>query len=79
MTSVVLSGDKDRCNTEERNKYHRMRGCCMATIISMHGSKEGNHVDEDDNDDTSDEEDEWLLTQPLTQMKRTITDYGGNK
>ena len=72
QVTSVLSGDKGTCNTEERNKYHKMRGCCLATIISMHGSKEGDRVDDDDDDQTSDEEDERLLTQPLTPMKRLM-------
>jgi hypothetical protein len=70
QVTSILSGDKGICNTEERSKYHKMRGCCLATIISMHGSNEGDNVDDDDT--TSDEEDERLLTQPLTPRKRAI-------
>ena len=79
QVTAVLSDDKGKCNTEERHRYHKMRGCCMATIISMHASNGGDDLgsaDEDansnaDSDDDSgyEEEEPRLETQPLTPVK----------
>ena len=75
QVTAVLSGDKSKWNTAERAKYHKMKGFCVATIISMHGSNEQTESDRDskeDNDDDDFEEEDRLETQPLTPKKRAL-------
>lgn len=73
----VFSADKNNSNSQERRQFYKMKGCCMATIISMHGM--GHKVDDNDNnhDNTSGDsdfsEEERLETQPpVTPKKRTL-------
>ena len=83
QVTAVLSGDREKWNTKERNKYHKMRGCCRPTIISMHGSNgeigndasdAGDCSNDDDAITDEEEEEQRLQTQPLTPMKRVHTD-----
>jgi hypothetical protein len=87
QVTAILSSDANVCNSEERRKYYRMRGCCRVTIISMHGST--GHADngndnnddsgsgsneEDESDDDNNDDEEPLQTQPLTPQKRALED-----
>jgi hypothetical protein len=72
--TAVLSNDAKVCNTEQRCKFYRMRGCCLATVISMHGSEEG-HADGGISGEGEDsDEEEPLLTQSFTPQKRALED-----
>ncbi len=79
QVTAVLSNDAKICNTEQRSKYYKMRGCCLATVISMHGSEEGHAEDgtsdgEEDCDDDRNGDEDRLLTQSFTPQKLALED-----
>ena len=72
VTSVLLD-DKTRCNSSERAMFHKMRGCCRATIISTISSNEQVESDSDSEEDSDDNtDDDPLQTQQFTPQKRAL-------
>lgn len=53
---TAVYSESNEWSKEQRKKFYKNKGCCVATIISMHGSAEGDALPDDD--DATDEEEE---------------------
>ena len=71
VMAVRLSESSD-CSKAERRKFYKNKGCCVAAIISMHGSADGDALPDDDNEDEEEEEEERLETQQFPPKKRAL-------
>jgi hypothetical protein len=87
---TAVYSESNQWSKEERKKFYKNKGCCVATIISMHGSAEGEalpdatdvaaNAEQEEHDNANiaanaePEEEERLETQQFTPKKRALND-----